>query len=298
MKKLILLLFFTSILLACKGKTEVDKEKPVFKGKNRGSVLLRYNYGQGRTDRYKMISDIKMRMSVMGRDIKIPMKMSMGYDMAGSAKNSDGNYDIVMSIKSFVIDAPKQGIRYDSGDKKSTFAGAAAINQILGKPFRMTISPRGKTIKADMDGMLAGISGNKMIRKIVTDMIESMKRTGMGQFPEQPVKAGDRFKAMEYSQNLQGMMKMDVALSYTVESISADGKKVVLKPDMKMKFAANSGKMKIKVSDMKIDGWMLFHTDTGRVERSKMKISMDLSIQVMGQTADATMDMLTDLKLQ
>ena len=300
MKKTAFALFIAFLLFSCKGGEPVDREKPVFSKKSKDSVLLRYNYGKGRKDIYRMISDMKMHMSVMGRVVDIPMKMTMGYSLTGSPKNSDGNYDIRMKITSFAMDAPKQGISYNSASQKtsSSFPGGEAFRQILNKPIKMTITPRGKTLKADMDGILAGLSGNKMVRKIVVDMIDNMKRTGMGQFPEKPVKAGDRFKAIEYSQNLQGMMKLDISLSYEVESISADKKKVILKPDMKMKFSTKNARMKIKVKDVNMSGWMLFSTETGQVERSKMKITMEFSVEVMGQSADARMDMISDLKLQ
>jgi len=297
MKEVIWLSLLTVLLFACKGEGSVDREKPKFARSSTLPVLLRYKFSKGRIDRYSITSVIVVKIAGMGKTAgEIPIRMTMGYQIKGSGKNSEGNYELTMSISRVSMDGPDESMRFDSADKSSISRSSVGVlfEKIVGKPIRMTITPRGKTVRADMDTMLSRLSGHKALLHAINAMIANIERYGMPQFPAAPVKVGDRFKSIGYSRDSGGTRQMNVSLAFTVESISADGTKVLLKPDMKIDFVPGRAEVKMKAPVM--DGWMLFNAGAGRVERSKMKFTISVRFQGMRESRD--MDMAMDVKLE
>ena len=174
-------------------------------------VTLRLKFTPGQTLYYSMVSDtngtVLMGQSGAGMPIQVHTKMLM-HQTVKSVRASDGAATVDVGIDSMSLGMNGQPLPMQ-GAKLSQM-------KTLGT---MLILPTGKTLSftpsADMSAAAPPMPG--------MDMSHMSAMSGLGQFPEAPVKSGDTWK----SAIAMGMMGAQVATGFTLSGVDTTGGKTV-----------------------------------------------------------------------
>jgi len=278
-------------------------------GKNADGYTFKFNMQKGSKFDYAMNMDMSMKQSVMGKEMTMKSKMTMGY-LFEVTNDSAGWKTVAATISKIAMDmnAGDMSMKFDTDNPSADTTGPMAM---AGKIFGGMKD--GKfTFTIDENGTIGEVHGfNEILQKSITaanipnaDMViqsmgksfdENQFKQNMQQsfniYPGKPVKPGESWTKNTTLNNSGMLMKMDN--TYTLESVNGDD--AVIKIASKITSGMDSSSMTgMKVNmDGSMSGNMNYDISNGLPKKGDM--DMKMSMRVTGHDMDMPIDM--DMKM-
>jgi hypothetical protein len=291
MKKLLLpallvMIYFSS----CKSTSEI--------------VSLKLQMPVGNTYEYTFVMDMNMDQNVMGQQMKISNKMTMGY-VFEVLKDSAGWKTMRSTIGRIRMDMDMMGrtMTIDSNEPVSdTIPGSAqmynAFAGMKGKQFTFTINDKGqvgevKGLKEMRESIVKGIpDGDKVDQQLESSFNEESFKQNLEQsfniFPDKDVAVGDSWKKT-MNMKSQGM-NIKSENTYTLESIKDGKAHIKVKTGLSTDKTTAENGMEITMKGTG-NGVYTFEQSTGMVMDGDVKMKMDMEMSMNGQKMPMKMDM-------
>lgn len=280
---------------------------PGGKSGNGDAIELKFNLQKGNTYTYGMKTHFDIDMEMMGKEMKTSADMDFGFNMKVDDVDAAGNrlmsttYDAIR----FKMNAMGMDMGYDSknvGDtsKENIMQGMfrKIFGGMLGKTFKMTMSPKGEITKVEgmkelTESMLNNMdlpeaekeqARKQMEQSFSEDQIKQSFGQGFGFYPDKPVKVGDSWnKTLERDMS---NMKMNIETKYTVKEI----KDAVVILETKGVIKAN-GSDSVTVAKMDMSGDMkgIMEIDRSSGMAQKGNMDMDIKITIPGMSKPMAM---------
>jgi hypothetical protein len=291
MKKLLLpallvMIYFSS----CKSTSEI--------------VSLKLQMPVGNTYEYTFVMDMNMDQNVMGQQMKISNKMTMGY-VFEVLKDSAGWKTMRSTIGRIRMDMDMMGrtMTIDSNEPVSdTIPGSAqmynAFAGMKGKQFTFTINDKGqvgevKGLKEMRESIVKDMpDGDKVDQQLESSFNEESFKQNLEQsfniFPDKDVAVGDSWKKT-MNMKSQGM-NIKSENTYTLESIKDGKAHIKVKTGLSTDKTTAENGMEITMKGTG-DGVYTFEQSTGMVMDGDVKMKMDMEMSMNGQKMPMKMDM-------
>jgi hypothetical protein len=175
---------------------------------------------------------------------------------------------------------------------------ADVFAKIIGQDFPITMKPSGKITKVTVpEGLLktlsqAGAAGNA----INEDTLKQMMTQSAITLPETPVKKGDSWETSQKVELPFGTMTVASKLTYQGVDTSSGMARIDMKPSISMK-AKEGAPLSLTVTKSDGKGTVLFDTAKGRIARSDLNVTMEMSVKQFGQTVNQTLKQETSMVL-
>ncbi|RPJ04078.1 MAG: hypothetical protein EHM28_14095 [Spirochaetaceae bacterium] len=268
----LILLTATAALFA----QDITATPPALAGSSRDSVLLRYQFTKGQIVTTNANTLMKMNMEMNGQ--AMPMDMTMNLDMKYTiiSVNADKSAQIEFVITRMRVDmAGPMTMDFDS-DRKEDAENPQfkTMFLIVNNPFSMVIDSRGKLISFDMKGMMEKMAAADAdaTNEELERMLNEFTKNSFIQLPEAAVKTGDTYDAGTIEQDISGMGKMTVSVTYKIHAVSGDKRFVILIPTAKMDMPG------LEKDGSGMTGWLLFDATRGNITKSYGNLAMKLAV--------------------
>jgi hypothetical protein len=256
-------------------------------------TTLRYKFKEGETLKYAMDQKMKMTMNIMGKAIE--MNMDQTADMTWKIESVDSEGNAKLAIKfgrtKMSMDTPMGKVQVDSDDTNEPDDPLGkilhgVIKGMSGMAVTGKISTRGEITDIEMPEkvlkQLKNIPGADQLGDMFSP--DGLKRM-MGQsglvLPKEAVAKGDNWKNKVDMKLPFG--KIVVQFDYTYDGPKEGLEKVALKPKMTLEPAPNSP-FAITLKNQEGTGQALFDNATGRLRELTVNQTMEMELEVMGQT--------------
>lgn len=278
------------------------------------AIDLKFNLQKGNSYTYGMKTHFDIDMEMMGKEMKTSADMDFGFNMKVDDVDANGNrlisstYDAIR----FKMSAMGMDMGYDSknvGDtsKENVMQGMfrKIFGSMVGKTFKMTMSPKGEITRVEgmkelTESMLNSMdlpeaekeqARKQMEQSFSEDQIKQSFGQGFGFYPDKPVKVGD-----SWNKNLVkdiSNMKMNIDTKYTVKEIK--DAVVILETKGVIK---SSGSDSITTVKMDMGGDMNGTMEIDRSSGMAQKGNMDMSIKITMQGMPKPMDMKANIIIE
>jgi hypothetical protein len=272
---------------------------PQLDGASTKPVLLRYSFKPGQAFDYAVEMATNVRVDSGGQKISTPelMKMNFTYSVDSVAPEGAARLNTVFTRMAMSVDALGTTVKYDSDEDKSPSNDAfKGLSAMINQKIFWTIAPRGEVTDIDMREMKESLE-----RAGATGMFQTMEQTLNETFrsdfvhlPENPVSVGDLFDADKKTQKMEAIGSLTMTVQYAVLGVSADQRRVLLKPLAKFDLEA-APDTSAQLDSSSVEGWLLFDRVRGKVDRAYCVTKMGMSFMQSGQKANMTMDSTTKL---
>ncbi len=273
-------------------------------GASKDPITLKFNMGKGQKFNYTMEVDMAMKQAMMGKEMDIKNKMTMGYDFAVTG-DSSGWKTMAGTIARMGMDVNAMGMtmKFDSETPGDTSGPMGVVGKVFsamkGGQFTFTMNEKGEVgevrgMKEMMEKTMNSLNvpnAEQMFAGISQGFDENAMKQNMQQsfnmYPDKPVKAGDSWsKTMTTS--TQGMkMKMDN--TYTLESVQGDV--ATVKVVAKISSAADTtSAMKIDMTGNS-DGSVKYDIPTGMPIDGNMNMKIAMKMAGLDKPMDMNMKM-------
>ena len=270
-----------SLPLTGRQTINIFKNMPYFKSTSRLPVKLSYKFRKGLVTTFKTDSKISSIFKFYGKKIKVNVKMKIkGYYKILTVKDN-GSAVIATTISKLNITAPGK-LNYDSMKDKATedprikFFNALVNNRIV-----TTIDKYGKLLKTDMKFVKLALKNLKLpdMQSKLDNISDQIIRSSFTMLPRTLVKAGMTYDSGTLITPIYKIGLLHFKASQKVVSVSADKKKVVLKPIGNFTLKALPGKtLTAKIKNGNMSGWILFNRSKGYVTESASLTKLDIII--------------------
>ena len=278
-------------------------------GKNADGYTLKFNMQKGSKFDYAMNMDMNMKQSMMGKEMTMKSKITMGYFFEVTS-DSAGWKTVAATISKIAMDmnAGDMSMKFDTDNPSADTTGPMAM---AGKIF--SGMKDGKfTFTINENGQIGQIQGfNEILQQSITaanipnaDMViqsmgksfdENQFRQNLQQsfniYPGKPVKPGESWTKNTTLNNSGMILKMDN--TYTLESVT--GNDAMIKVASKITSGMDSSSISnFKVNmDGSMSGDMNYDLSNGLPKQGSM--DMKVIMKVTGQGMDMPIDM--DMKM-
>lgn len=278
-------------------------------GKNADGYTFKFNMQKGSKFDYAMNMDMNMKQSMMGKEMTMKSKMTMGY-LFEVTNDSAGWKTVAATISKIAMDmnAGEMAMKFDTDNLDADTSGPMAM---VGKIFGGMKD--GKFVfTIDENGTIGEVHGfNEILQRSITaanipnaDMViqsmgksfdENQFKQNMQQsfniYPGKPVKVGENWTKNTTLNNSGMLMKMDN--TYTLESVTGDD--AVIKVASKITSGMDSTAMSGTQVNMNgtMSGNMNYDIVSGLPKKGDM--DMKMSMKVTSQNMDMPIDM--DMKM-
>ncbi len=262
----------TALFAACKSDKTVD---------------LKFRLPEGEVIRYTADMKQTINQTVMGNAMTVQQDILFGMNykvvgMEGDNRTVEVSYDRIK----MATDAAGQKIQYDSRDTSGNTPQLAILGGMIGKPFRMTVSPTGEVMQVTgFQDVLNGIASNpadpnaaatrqQLDQMFSDDAVKQMLSQNTNIYPEKAVKPGDTWT--KTTTTSMGPIAMEINNTYKLESATDKTAKVSVDATITGKSAQGAGAIQGMTVNMKgkQTGKMDVDVATGLVE--KMDINQDI----------------------
>jgi hypothetical protein len=259
-------------------------------------VTMQWKFSEGDKFFVEEVADMKMTISLMGKDIKQEQKTTQVSSYTVKKKTADS---VVLVQKIEGVDVKVQG---GFGGEMDKF-----MEKLKGASFTVTLSNDGKVTKFEgYDEFVKNLAaGDENVGKLLKMMIneETLKKSSEEVFaflPSKAVSKGDSWKR-DAVLPLGPFGSFKTASDYTYEGKETDGEKISYKASMTYmapKGDDGFGLFKIVKGNLKTEGAkgnMIFDAEKGRLVRTNMASTIrgSLTMDVMGNQFD--MDMMMEM---
>lgn len=268
-------------------------ERPEFASGYAGALDLSYTFSKNDVHTYTVISEAVTVMNLMGTSQKIPINMEIEGKYTVKNANADGSAVIESLITRISGDmsAGFMTIKFDT-DKPETMnmQGISDFMLLVNTPFVSTVTKKGKVTDTDTSAIEKKIansqSGASALRQVIDDSVGQL----FVLLPAAKVRKGDVFDGGVTVQEMEGVGQLRSDMKYEVLDISADKKQVLLKP------LGSITMDNVKISEKNIDGWLLFRTDRGLMEKSRVDMHIVMQVNVPEAGGSIDMELFSTMK--
>jgi hypothetical protein len=265
-------------------------------------TTLRYQFKEGETLNYAMDQKMKMTTSVMGKNIDMNMDQTANMTWKIDSVDSEGNAKITITFgrMKMSMDSPMGKVEVDSQDAdgpddplgKVLFG---VVKAMAGMTVSGKINPRGEISDVQVPEKAAKQLGNLPGADALGDMFspEGLKRM-MGQsglvLPKEAVKKGEKW---DHKMDMKlPFGKINAEFNYVYDGPTEKGgrtlEKIALKPKMTIDPDPNAP-FAMKMKSQEGGGHALFDNKTGKLNEVTINQTMEMEIDVMGQTLSQRM---------
>ncbi len=297
MRKILIFLVAALFMLACQNTNNQDNKKsaessvsinyetengiPEFSATTDEKVKLEYNFVEG--DSAHMVMETDMNMEMMGQKMPMNMIMESDYKINEVAENGNAKVGVKFTRVAVSMDGP-QPMKFDSdneADLKNNPSGQV-FTVLLNNQIGSEITPQGKVLDMNMDAIMDGLPTEQrtQVKEQLQSMSDQFAQNAFVALPEEPVKQGEVYDAGVIETG-NANMKMKVDMKYKVLSISEDKRYVILEPQGEFIMESVQEGVEMKAEDNTIGGWVLFDLQRGLLERSHMKMVMNMTANQM-----------------
>jgi hypothetical protein len=265
---------------------------------------LRYKFTPGTTLKYVLTQGMTMEMALPAPagNVTTVTSQKMMMDMITDEAVADGAVKQRHIITRAVITTKSEGgpmpqeSEYDSDSQEAPVGPVAQLldktmKPMIGKPFSLTISPRGEVSDVTVaKGLLDGLKGNPaaaMMGEMGTEAgLKKLTTQSMIVFPETAWAIGDVVETPIEVKMPFGTMKTTRVMRYEGPA-EGDLERMSLSTKTEFIPLPNSP-AKITIGEEESAGEYLFDRKAGRLESSKLKQTLNLEIAVGPQTIQQT----------
>jgi hypothetical protein len=293
-----IILAATSVISTAIGADELGTTPPKFSTTTQEPVLLRYRFKPG--DRFSGTIDLLTTTNmVMGVErISVPTRDRKFFSCIVQKLTPEGNACINLVFTRFTITVmdSTRTFHYDSDvNKNPTQPGFNFIAAMLNQNVPFMVTPQGKVSYINLQFLQEAV--RRAGARTMPDSLEVTVNQGLrGAFirlPEKPVAVGDFFDAGKTIEEEVGIGTMTSSVRYKIHSVSADKKRVLLKPVVQYSMDIPSEHtFRFKTDSISMDGWVLFDCERGNIDRSFCKRKIDVSGMMNNQKVITTRDMI------
>ena len=269
---------------------------------------LKLNLTKGQHYVQSMAVNMDMSESISGQDINITTGMQFEFDQEVKSITKKGDFILESSYSHIIINADAMGQQtsYDSKVKDTTGSEivktyAKTFDQIIGKKFQITISPKGKVLEIkgfkEILSSLEKSSADPTTKKIIEGTFDEKKMTSNFEssyrlFPDHPVKIGDTWTQKN---TIESIFPIEISTGYILKEVSNGKAKITATGDISMKNddVEVSG-MKVK-TDLtgKYNGTYDLDLATGISNKAAITMPVQGTMSVMGMEFPVTVNSTT-----
>jgi hypothetical protein len=261
-------------------------------------TTLRYKFKEGETLNYAMDQKMKMTTNIMGKAIEMNMDQTAQMTWKIGAVDSDGNakLEIKFGRTKMSMDTPMGKVEVDSdkSDEPDDPLGKilhTVIKTMAGLTVTGKISTRGEITDIEMPAEVAkklqGLPGAEALGDTFSP--DGLKRM-MGQsgivLPKEPVDKGAAWKNKVDMKLPIGKIIAEIA--YTYEGPAKNAEKIALKPKMSIQADPNAP-FAMTMKSQEGSGHAYFDNQAGKLREMVMNQTMEMEIEIMGQTLSQRM---------
>jgi len=266
---------------------------------------LSWKFTAGESLKYVVTQSTDMQMSVAGQKQSLTMSQTM--DMSWKISDVASNGDVTMNQAIERVQVSSDGgliggFKYDSSDSappESAIAKTMAdvFSKIINENFAVTMKPTGQIASVDVPEplvkALASGGGTSVMNEETLKQIMTQSAVTL---PEKPVKKGESW---ENTQNVDlqfGVMTISSVLTYTGNDPSTGLAQITMKPTISIK-SKEGQPQQVTLKKSEGGGKVAFDAVTGRIARSDMDLTMEISIRQFGQQVEQTVKQKTSMVL-
>lgn len=297
MKKINLLMFFTSLLLvaACNQSTRYN---------------LAYRFEPGQVYEVYSHTTSTMDQETMGIKINTENIQEFWIDWEVSSVDKDSIYDIQNIYRRIISDVKSNdsSMRFDS-DQPMEDISEANLPQfyMVGKSIDIRLAKNGsiKEVKGIQEMMSEimqdDLRGNPAVRLMLNKFSDESMKSSLAQyqiFPDKPVKIGESWKN---SYTMDMFITFESENEYKLESVDGDEARIAVKGLVKTTKSKSNDITGLLGSMMEIDGdsegFFVVNLKTGEIKNSELLTDMKASINMMGMKMPMNMKSKTLYKI-
>lgn len=268
------------------------------------ALAWKFTAGEKLTYVVQQKTDTELDFGGRKQGVSMQQTMHMGWNIMDVASTGDAQMSQVVERVSMKSEGgPVGSFEYDSTAStppESPLARTMAdvFAKIIGQDFPITMKPSGKITKVTVpEGLLktlsqAGAAGNA----INEDTLKQMMTQSAITLPETPVKKGDTWETSQKVELPFGTMTVSSKLTYQGVDTSSGMARIDMKPSISMK-AKDGAPLSLTVTKSDGKGTVLFDTAKGRIARSDLNVTMEMSVKQFGQTVNQTLKQETSMVL-
>jgi len=266
---------------------------------------LSWKFSSGESLKYVVTQSTDMQMSVAGQKQSLTMAQTM--DMAWKIQDVAANGDVTMNQVIERVQVSSDGgliggFKYDSSDSNPPDSAIAktmadVFSKIINENFAVTMKTTGQiasvevpppVIKSLANSGGASVMNEETLKQIMTQSAVTL--------PDKAVKKGDSW---ENTQNVDlqfGIMTISSVLTYTGNDSATGLAQITMKPTISIK-SKEGQPQQVTLKKADGGGMVAFDIATGRIARSDMDLTMEISIRQFGQQVEQTVKQKTSMVL-
>ncbi len=277
-------------------------------------VTIRYKFNKGEVTNYVVSQTVNMAMKLPqpAQSVTTRMQQQMFIQTTVDDVLADGSSKQRMVIRRLVMKTSNEGVpgnagsfEYDSASEEKPTGPLAdvllkSLEPLVGAEWKQTISPLGKVsdieIPEKVVESLKSNPGAAMMGSMATaDGLKQISSQSSMAFPEEPLSPGKTWESTVDLKLPFGTMATKKIMKYIGP---ADSGREKLSMETDLSFVPNAeSAIQLKVVDNESEGDVLFDTQRGRLERSKLHQVTTMQVAAGGQTIDqvVTTDVLFEI---
>ena len=272
---------------------------------------LRWKFKTGDKFQLQQTQDMKMTMTVGGREIKTSVKQIMDIASAVTGVDEKGVAEVTQKVSRirFTMTAPG-GLNsaFDSASDEDPQDAVgkqiAPLFRALAKAqFKAKINPRGETLKVEvpkdvLQEMQKLPFANALGGLATEEGMKKMTQLGAGVFPAEAVANGKTWsRKIELKNAVTGNQTIETTYGYLGEEKVGGRVLQRISVDLKMSFDPNNqAAATIKITDQKASGLMRFDNVAGRIVDSKLDQIAIMEITAGGQVIKQKIEQTVGVK--
>lgn len=260
---------------------------------------LKLNLKKGQHYTQAMAMNMNLTQSIAGQEMNIVTVMHFDFNEVVTAINAKGDFVIESQYTHMTmdLDAMGQKMNYDSNVKDTSEDNlmksyAAALDQMMGKKFTVTITPKGKVTEVKgLKEVLAGVLKkykDPTTKKILEETFDEKKiasnyESSYNIFPDKPVNIGDSWTK---TTKVESVFPIEINTNYTLKEVSNGSAKLASTGDFTMKkddAEINGITMKTNLKGT-YNGTYQMDINTGISTSSNINMPVSGTMEVMGMS--------------
>jgi hypothetical protein len=265
---------------------------------------LAWKFARGTSLQYVVNQTMNMEISIAGQKTTQSMKQTM--DMGWNIENVSANGEAVMgqTIQRIQMDFSGsliESFKYDSAEKTPPATSMArriadSYSKILNQQFQVSMKPSGEITDVKIPETLMEAltsSGNGVLTE---SMVKQMMTQSAITLPTTPITRGQSWTNKQVVDLPYGKMAIDSKLTYAGPDTTGRLAVIRMEPQISIQNSENSAQQ-VALNSSKGQGNVYFDPAQGRIVRSELDLTMDLSVKLNEQQFDQKVNQRLEMVL-
>jgi hypothetical protein len=267
------------------------------------ATKLAWKWNEGEKIEFTSRMDMKMAMTIMGMQIKMPQLQVFDTTWNVTQVGSDGSADVTVTVDRMQMSTEVPGIgkiEYDSAsDAKPVGVAAQAaqvIDAIVGQPVNVRVSASGEVLSTElpqeMVDTLTSAAASAMGGMLSESTLQQLYKQTVLELPEGDIETGHTWED-SFEVPFPNVGKQTTVSTFTYAGTETRDGKSVEKIDVvqNQTIEAEPGSaMKIDVKEQDTKGTIYFDRAAGRLVGMEMTSKVTMEMSAMGQKFTMQMD--------